>query len=190
MIQNISRGRSEGKRITRSDIMKIAHIMWLQFFGGGTRQYSTTAPTTSRVYRMPCGYVPQIEFYCFKGLGGGKAKLCWMVNANCALGINPANIDIVTDMRSYSPIKTVVGSTYNCKDIYDGFDVGENMIKLIVLSRFCVNNVSPSDGKKLSLSERLGLRIVRVGGELFGTYLHTVVVFTPKPGLFSEIAPG
>jgi hypothetical protein len=188
MIQNISQGR-ENQRITRTDIMTIAHAMWLPFFGGGINQYSTTAPTTSRTYKMPCGYVPQIELYCFKGMGGGMAKLCWMVNANCALGPNPANIDIMSDMRQYSPIKTTVGSTYKVSDIRNGLAINENEIKIIALSRFCMNGASPTDGKNFSLSQRLGLLIIRIGGELSGTYLHTVVIFTPKPRLFSETPP-
>jgi hypothetical protein len=92
-------------------------------------------------------------------------------------------------MRVYSPIKATVGSTYNSQTIYKGFNIGENEIKIIMLSRLCMNNVSPVDGKNLHLSQRLGLWIVSIAKELSGTYLHTIVIFTPKPGLFSETPP-
>jgi hypothetical protein len=164
--------------------------MWLPFLGGGIRQYSITAPTTTRTYIMPCGYVPQIELYCFKGTGDGKARHCWLVNANCALGANPANIDINNDMRIYSPIKTRAGSIYNVSEIYEGFNVKEGEMKIIVLLRLCLNNyVSPADGMNFTLSQRLGLLLISISGGLAGTYLHRVVFFTPRPDIFSETAP-
>lgn len=192
MIQNISQNR-ENKRVTRNDIMQIAHAMWLPFFGGGMDHYSVNAPTTTRTYKMPHGYTGQIELYCFKGMGEGKAKLCWIVNANCALGPDVRNIDVFSsgNRARYSPIKSTIGLTYEFNNIYKGFSVEQNKMKIITITRFW-GGVSFSNGQSANtktMGERLGLLMVSINQNLDGTYLHHAAIFTPKPGLFDETPP-
>jgi len=192
MLQNMTQNR-ENKRITRADIMQIAHAAWLPFYGGGIMQYSTKAPTTARTYWMPLGYVSQIELYYVKGVGNGRGKLCWVINANCALGPNPVNIDIVGSRAQYSGINGSPGNTYALSSILPGLTVEENQFKMIMQLHICTlpSAVYDRSGRPISkpISSRLGLYLMTVPGERSNTFLHTNIIFTPRSGLFDETPP-
>ncbi|MDR0677479.1 MAG: hypothetical protein LBF57_02275, partial [Holosporaceae bacterium] len=191
MLQNCSQNR-ENKRITRTDLMTVAHAAWLPFFGGGTQQYSTS----STEYRMKRGYLTQLEYYCVKGVGNGQAKLCWLINTNCALGL-AGNVDILGNRASRSPIKCSTGGVYSFDDIYEGFRVEENEIKILVLVRiYCGMLLKFADGtpsSTKSMSSKLGLWVLSIKPEYEDKHYvlgkPIVVVFSPKPGLFDETPP-
>ena len=179
MIQNISQSRSN-KKITKEDLEYIANFANYSIYPGKTA-YAIDA--RQHVY----GHFPHTQVYYVRGNADGTASCVWRA-----------------EMSTSDPgIKTVVGNGKHDQSIvnyaadvtpsliYPKLTISEGEVKIIV-EKFIFFNAGKDrfmDGKKHSVREAFGLYLLTppVHGNL--GYFNSVVIFTPKRGLFDESGP-
>lgn len=190
MLQNVSQERMD-KTVTLTDLKNVIGCAYLSFFPGDT-QYSTAKNT------LPLGYGPSGHIYCVRGESDDKASVLWCKRWNSAVVDYVPNSLIIEDERDARSLINL-GENVSPSDIYEDLEIYEGEIKIIVEAATCC-----SESYKLSD----GGTVVELGGrsKAYGFYvypfkgafsdkagesisLNSVVIFTPKPGLFSETPP-
>jgi hypothetical protein len=205
ILQNISQNRVN-KRVTLNDIRHAASAAYLSIYPG-TAMWATTPsyPMKHQYGHASCGYIT-----CVKGMSGGKAKVVWRVLTHTAGFMLPSNAGhTVNGHVGNTVIKNAVNSISNPSSIYKDLRINEGEMKLLtecsVIYGINEGGFAFNDGRlcsDVSIREALGFWILNPkyltnyddvyhsgGMTASATYFNTVIIFTPKPGLFDETAP-
>ena len=188
ILQNISQKRSD-KKVTVNDLRYTCSLAWLSVYPGKT-MYSIDGSSDHH----PLIHFPWVNMYLVKGEAGGKAKCLWGKVIRCSYGINPSRW-YVGDITSSVTSSTVTyrSDVVPAETIHPTLKINEGD-KKIILETSIYWNKSYKDGNEKSVS---------TAHEAFGCYqvnpkhlpkhnwlfFNSVVIFTPKPGLFSETPP-
>lgn len=193
IIQNISQKRSN-KKITVNDIKYAASAAYLSAFPGTSRFVSKGIKTSE------LGYNPLGNIFCVQGITDSTAKVLWAKRFHMADGVYaPINVGVDNGIRRTN-VKNL--SNVSPSEIYPTLRIGKDQIKIIIECavhysqasgyRFAdgrlTANVSPSHAFGLKL-HRLSPPATRDGKNNDAIYFHSVVIFTPRLGLFDETAP-
>jgi hypothetical protein len=183
IFQNISQNR-ENKRITSDDIKRAVAAAYLSVYPGKT-MYTTSYCTT------PLGYASQGYLYCVKGLENEKASAVWCVRWHSANeSSSPGAITLIwRDSRSI----VNMSSNVDPSEIYPDLRIRKGEIKILIEVAFHYYFAPDStygftDSRKCSKvapKTAFGFFVLNPPGK----YFNTVVIFTPKPGLFGDAAP-
>lgn len=179
VIQNISQNRTD-KRITLRDLNYARATAGLTYYGG-TSHYSVNKNNFRPL--KSC-----LEFYMYlaEGTGHNRCKLKWGI-AGGWFRDTPDNIGSM-GVFNYQSDHSIV--RYNSRDtesssIYQSLQIENGQLKIIV--DLCLETVTDT----FPTLKKFGLYLVspkkQVGNS--STYFHSVIIFTPKPGLFSETPP-
>ncbi|MDR0678273.1 MAG: hypothetical protein LBF44_01905 [Holosporaceae bacterium] len=193
MIQN------QGKKITRQDLGRIFSAASLVVYPGMT-QYLL------RSNRYTYGHFPIAYLFYVKGLGEEKATVMWMWDSG-SQGTVPFSgscrrSEAASD-ANFSTTRFLVRYKINAKqeDIYKDLKISKDEVKMIVYfshrthNGFCFfdnSAVNIYDGKKLFGFWILPPKPIEAypsTGAGWLNYFSIALIFTPKPGLFSETSP-
>ncbi|MBO4405315.1 MAG: hypothetical protein J5821_01135 [Alphaproteobacteria bacterium] len=188
VIQNISRKRGASDptklKITQIDLAYAFALSHQTMYPGTTMYYSGQGHGSF--------HLPLANIYCVKGTENGKASCMWRAGVW-------TNSNSVTSPKTLLHDKTHAGvnnSIINYKSgaspeaIYSQLKInsGERKILIELFSEWATYFKDNFGNQKGSLKEALGLYVVtpRCKGSNF---FNTVVIFTPKPGLFDDEGP-
>jgi hypothetical protein len=204
ILQNISQNR-KNKKITLKDIRHAASAAYLSIYPGTTMWSSVTAyPHKHQYGHSSCGYIT-----CVKGMSGGKVKIIWRVLTQSISYASPVNAGhTVNGHVGNTVIKNAVNSISDPSSIYKDLRINEGEMKLLVecsifygIRRGAHDFIDGRSCADVSVGRALGFWILNPkystnyatddnpGVSAGATYFNTVVIFTPKPGLFDETAP-
>jgi len=197
IIQNISQKRTD-KKITLTDIKYAASLAYLSMYPG-TTMYRVSVSGG----RHTLSHAPRLNIFYVRGLPGGKASCLWLIRflgegADNPLGWNPSRaLSNGGGVSSIFPNTNVTPS-----DIYENLKISEGENKIIVETNIFisyatinVNDYVESDKQEALAKKAFKCRLVapkpleKNVNARQGWYFTSVVVFTPKPGLFDETAP-
>jgi hypothetical protein len=173
----INMTQNNGRRVTKSDLRGIFSAAFLTIFPGKTQ--------FSRSKGQPLVYL----FY-IRGEPNGNASVIWMWDSD-AQGAYPFPASrIVTSAGAFADSVRPVRYKTNAapKEIHENLSIQPGEVKMIVLMSFICYQAAAK--------EIFGFYMVPpspYGKNAYCSYLFffsTVVIFTPKSGLFSETAPG
>ena len=185
MLQNVSQNRTD-KEITKNDIRYVASASYLTIFPG-TSQF-TVADWTSKY-----GYNPMLFIFYVKGNSDSTASVVWAQRYHsCDFARDPSTFEQNGDIR-----RNTVNNLQNVAPsrIYPSLKIEPNEVKIIVECAIHYSTWSAytlSDGRKNSdrtAKEAFGLYVHPLKAVNEVTYFNSVVIFSPRPGLFSETAP-
>ena len=192
MLQNVSQNRTD-KAITKNDIRHIASAAYLTIFPGIT-QFTATGKHDGYL-----GYNPMWYVICVKGNENSTASVVWVQRYfSCNDAINPETInqDSRIDRTITSNLQNVEPSR-----IHPNLKLEKNEIKIILECTIHYSQASSysfADGRNCSTvspSKAFGFFVYPLAppktqdGKNDAIYFHSVVIFSPRPGLFSETAP-
>ncbi|MDR0556106.1 MAG: hypothetical protein LBG20_03855 [Holosporaceae bacterium] len=189
MIQNVSQERGN-KRITKDDIRYAIAGAYLTVFPGKT-MYTTSNRTA------PLGYVSHGQIYAIKGNSNGTASVLWCIRFHNAYDCPSPSKIVLESSPWYSLVKILTNSIPS--NIYPDLQIQGTEIKIIVECAFhyvkgngykftdgrSCDNVSPKTAFGFWVLNPPGIK----GSDGYGSFFHSVVIFTPKPGLFNETPP-
>ncbi|MDR2781235.1 MAG: hypothetical protein LBB21_02125 [Holosporaceae bacterium] len=193
ILQNISQKRKD-KRITFDDIKYAMSAAFLTVFPGVT-QYPDKG-LGKPVSAFPVGYFPTIYVYCVIGNSDGtKASVIWLKHAYTdyySVG-RRGGVECADHVGSIVRYRT----DSDPSSIYPGLKIASNEIKIIVECSFCYHqysNWSFSNNTLCSsvpIEKAMGFYFMQLKRKTqrMEDYLSTVVIFTPKSGLFDNNAP-
>ena len=190
MLQNVSQGRAD-KKITKQDFINITKTsilchpqMYLNFKSQIDQNYLYSATLT-----------------LVQGTGENKCKIIWNVYDNIFnfssvgyynnIPANDATNTWACSLHSRykgSPIK--IGQEVNSNELYSDLRIKAGETKAILETCFYGRSVSAT-----FVSNLFGLMLVQAPSykNLYrtneGSYFLNYVIFTPKPGIFTETAP-
>jgi hypothetical protein len=183
ILQNVSQNR-ENKKITLTDIKHAMCAAYLSIYPGVT-MYATSQ------YHMPLGHFVHGWIYYVTGLAEGNASVVW----SAAFLID--NKDPACGIQNSQHGESIVKYKQNANpsEIYKDLRINEGEVKILVEC----SSMYPSKSGDRYFSDGRGCSNVSPR-EAFGFwaltpksqspngwgYFNTVVIFTPKPGLFSE----
>jgi len=174
IIQNISQKRTD-KRITLTDLNHAAALAWLTVYAGDTlkKGYSAGAPVNAS---------PWIFIYYVKGTSGNKATNVWGIRISCRNHAPAWDKVQSSGNDSHSGLKW--GTNVDPSYIHPSLKINEGEYKLIIENSFNWNSAFAYDEKKA-----FNLRLINPKGNTRYILFPSVVIFTPKPGLFTKTAP-
>ncbi|MDR2724123.1 MAG: hypothetical protein LBB25_02880 [Holosporaceae bacterium] len=183
IIQNTSKNRID-KKITKNDLKNALVGAYLSVYPGMTMR-----GTANLV--MPLGHFPHAFIYYVNGLGNGNAKVVWMVVSYLD--------DVYVSCVKYKPPQQHSGSSIkvsqNCpsSQIFKDLRIEKGEFKIILeCCHYYVSEYMFSDGRRnedVTPREAFGFYILNPRSTVNSNFFTTVVVFTPKPGLFDESPP-
>lgn len=187
VIQNISQKRTD-KRITQTDLMYAFAVSHQTMYPGKTMYYSGKG---HGIFHLPLANI-----YCVKGIENGKASCLWRAgvwtNSDSVISPETLRHDVTQAGVSNSIINYKTNAS--ASEIYPNLKINSGDIKVIVelFSEWSASYKDNVGNQKSSLREALGLHVAtsryRGSGNPY-YFFNTVVIFTPKPGLFDETAP-
>jgi hypothetical protein len=193
IIQNISQNRSD-KRITSKDLSYTRCFVGLSLYPGK----SSYAVSGSGVpARRPTATFNLWYFYYIKGTGHNKCKVCWCWDSGY-VNTSPDSSDFgvfISSDKSYSVVVYKAGDSVNSWEIYPSLTIEEGEEKIILDSCYWGTNAGAfADGRSAAtvpVGRRFGLYVATPKPARKGanSYFNTIVIFTPKPGLFDETSP-
>jgi hypothetical protein len=189
MFQNVSQARGN-KKITLQDYKYISCSAFLPYYGGGTRQYGNN----SENYAVP---TPQMSLCYLKGTGINKVKMIWAV-VSCwgfpppSRGSDTIRAGAVVQDYAMAPrvyTNTEYDAGYVCKDLKLNAGEVKMMVDVYLNASWCPR----MSGKRRVPPGLWGLLLCSPEAESWGSntggWFHYKIIFTPKPGLFSESPP-
>jgi Flp pilus assembly protein TadG len=189
ILQNVSQDR-EDKKITLSYLRNTVAAAYLSIFPG------KTIYTTSKSH-APFGYVLSGQIYCVKGLDNGNVSVMWCYRWHAADNSpSPSTITIQTYRDPRSLVNT--GTNVSPPSIYPGLSIQSGQIKILVEVAFHYYPSSVgtkyyfTDGRSCAsvpAKTALGFWVLSPTSKGSAVFFNTVVIFTPKPGLFDETEP-
>jgi hypothetical protein len=174
ILQNVSQNRPD-KKVTRRDFAHSIYAAFLAYYGGETKRYTGSAAI----------FFPHPMLYYVKGLANGKARIIWMMKPGWYKVPNQYNNpDTATsgNWNAISSVNTQAGIDLPATDIYPPLQIKEGEKKLILEVCFCKGSTQEA---------RKYFGFLLTSPKSFGDYVYfnTIVVFTPKAGLFDETVP-
>ena len=183
IIQNISQKR-ENKKITANDLKYATALASQTIYPGTTLFWKNKG--------MPFLHFSHPIIYYVEGNKDGTATTYWRkaFYTDRKEAVSPATIQHSLVTTTHTSSVVTMGSKLQPSQIYPTLKIGPGEVK-IILEVFLYFNASSKDvnGKSgYTDREAFGCRLVSPKHKGAG-YFHSVVIFTPKPGLFSETAP-
>jgi hypothetical protein len=198
MFQNVSQNRSEeNRKIILKDIRYAYCSAYMSAYLGTYSIFSN-----SKGYHL-YGYAPHGWIYYMKGVGN-DVRCCWRVQFESVngTGTTPSKITAgaASGAENRSFIRIATGETKNPAAVYPGLSISDGEVKIIVEVGSYFNrghaNCRYLDGSvAASLREVFGFFLIdpiitayeaNSGGNI---YFNSIIIFTPKSGLFDGIAP-
>jgi hypothetical protein len=188
MIQNVSQGRAN-KKITPGDLRCCISAAFLSFYPG-TTQFAKSAA----VFKQP-GFVHG-KIFCVVGNAGGKASVPWAMQYQYGGGstvgsTSPGNV--VIGGVSEDPRSAVrIGDNKEPSEIYPKLSIKPGETKIIIenfiyfVSSMNYKLIDNRTWENISPREAFGFLILTPKVQGGGFYFTSIVIFTPKPGLFDK----
>jgi len=184
MIQNISKTRSADKRkITKEDLARIHCLAWQTVYPGTTMFYTNS--------RHPFGHVPYTHLYYVRGEEEGKASCVFRLAVSNTGVTKPTDfiskVNVYKDNHSGSKIRFLTNTLPS--NIYPTLKINKGEKKIIV-ETLMMRNTTWTNGA--ADKSTVGLHLVNPPMTKYGEFRYmfrSVVIFTPKPGLFDEDGP-
>jgi hypothetical protein len=177
-------------RITKKNLDYILCAATLPYCGGGILQYQASASKT--IYKL--GYVFDYSIVYIQGLGNGQAKALWSIYNHWLNGPGQVYFVIQTSGTPRHFTEITIGAAFDITKIDGNFSIAVNERKIIM-------SISLATSTSLFVDEhRAAIRDVSVKN-IFGFFIYTPqpirgtayflekLMFTPKPGLFSDTPP-
>jgi len=196
IIQNISQKREgTNKKINNTDLIYAASLAYLSMYPG------TTMYRVGSKARRTLSHTPRLNIFYIEGLSGGKASCLWGRRLLSDTADKPT---------SWATREATGGGNaslvYNTKeipsDIYKNLKISENEKKIIVEANiFNANTIMredeyvESDRQEALAKKAFKCRLIapkplaKNVNDIQGWYFTSVVILTPKPGLFDGTAP-
>jgi hypothetical protein len=191
MIQNISQSRTD-KKITLKDLRYCISAAFLSFYPG-TTQFAKS----HTVFKQP-GFVHGKIFYVV-GNDNGKASVPWAMQYQYGGGstscTSPESV-VISKHDDDERYVTRVRNNKEPSEICPKLSIKPGETKIII-ENFIYFTKSASykltDNRtwlNISLREAFGFLILTPKVQGVSFYFTSIVIFTPKPGLFDESVPG
>ena len=191
ILQNISKNNA----ITINDVKRAASLACLSMYPGKTMYFNGK---TRGAHDF--SHYPKFHIHYVKGLSKGKASCIWALRFNIQNGVNPSEWGYTKMTSTDSDSKVTWGSNLDQSTIYPTLKVDENKYKIIVeCAIYCgVNSMNDSEYVSTddqSTRSRKAFKCRLVTPKSNGNsndhryYFNSIVIFEPKPRLFSETAP-
>lgn len=188
MIQNISQKRSD-KKLKREDISNIFALACQTIYPG------TTMFVQEKGFEF--AHTPLFKLYYVQGLNGNKASCKWRIGADSyALTYN--NPDLLNNCYTYASTDSA-GSSVRYKtevipsEIYPTLKIDSGVNKIILEIAILRDSSNKNYGKgSITDKQAFSLHLVNPKKRTWDRYLYfftSVIIFTPKPGLFDETPP-
>ena len=192
MIQNVSKNR-ENKAIGADDLKYIVSAATLTIYP------DNNFSSISNGHKH--GHFGEAFLYYVKGNENGTADVVWGIDIHQYRGAsNPSKININAREPSNDRSHIKIANGVSPQVIYPTLKIGKNEERIIL--EVCIDYSNTSYYKldngvgcdTVSPSKIFGLKLLIPKGTQRGTtgdfaYFNSVVIFTPKPGLFSETIP-
>ena len=196
ILQNISQKR-ENKKIKLDDIKYAASLAYLTIYPGTTMYRVGTSGS-----RHELSHAPRLNIFFVRRLAGGKASCLWFrrfigEGASTPTGWNPSSTVGGSDVSRVYPNVDVAPS-----NIYPTLKIGEGEEKIIIEANIFnsnktmnANDYVESDRQEALAKKAFNCKLVAPKplskniNAANGWYFNSVVIFTPKSGLFSETPP-
>ena len=179
MLQTVS----QGQPITGDHYARSIYAAFLAYFGGGIRQYkSDDGHAENQNYYC----FPHPVLFCVVGLGNGKAKIAWLMHPMWYKLPNDYNEPYVRYQASdkthktFSLIKTSIDTETNAIDIWPSLHIEKDQVKMILEVELFF-----SEPHQQNFLKNLKFLLFRPKLSAECSFFNTIVVFTPKPGLFN-----
>ena len=176
ILQNISQKREGADRkINYNDIRYASSLAYLSMFPGTTR-------FANRKEKNPLGYV-----FCVRGNTDSTATVLWTRRFHMSGVSDPSNVVIDQDGLERSNVKRLSNALPT--EIYPALKINPGETKIILE---CAVHYYNTD---VPCSRAFGLRLLKLSppalraGSNDAIFFPSVVIFTPKPGLFDATAP-
>ncbi len=189
ILQNISQKRTD-KKIKIPDIKYALSSAFLSIYPG-TSMFAKGKLSFSHEFMIP---MPYVTIHYIKGLAGGKASCKWGYSFFCKTAQTPSNWN--NNGAKYSDIgvsNVRWNASANPYTIYPKLKINEGEEKIIIESCFFWNTSHADiDGNRVNTSrEAFKLHFVSPYSPVPDSQMYFIsdVIFTPKPGLFTETAP-
>ncbi len=199
IIQNISQKR-ENKKITVNDLKYTVALAYQTIYPGKTMFWQGSGNHFV--------HIPHPIIYYVKGNNDGTATTVWGKPfwTNDSPVTSPATIKTEAQTSSHDISLINMGTNLQPSQIYQTLKINPGEVKIIVEAIiffkttdkdtsgksgytardvFGCRSVSP----KLWFNKNSSYTHIDAAGGLRGGYFNSVVIFTPKPGLFDETAP-
>ena len=182
MLQNITQNR-ENKAVTKTDYAHSMYAAFLAYLGSDQKIYGEKSD------EQHLFYFPHPTLFCIKGLDNGKVKILWIMhptwykypsNLN-APGVRTAQND-KTHINEFSIIPALLNTETNPENISKNFRINAGEIKMVL--EVCFFTRYPEKAK-----HHFGCIITKPKPSCPRAFFNRLVIFSPRPGLFSETAP-
>jgi hypothetical protein len=190
VLQNISKNR-ESKKITIHDIRYAATAGFLTYFGGGIGQYSN-----GKQHLYKCGgYVALLGMLCVLGTGENRAKCLWNLDTDWFELPTTSSYPLIHNQRLDYLTVNYFSDEVDSRSIYKDLTIKAGQIKILIDVFMFVGggviyyDAQGRDARKLSLRERFKFLLLEPRLSSSRGFMNTVLIFTPNPGLFDEVAP-
>lgn len=193
IIQNISQKR-DNKAITLKDMKYASALAWLSLYPGMTMYH--TDSRAANAHKLSS--YPWIFVYYVKGEPDGKASVIWLRYTFPQKSTKPqqiyCNFKTVSQYMNGSIVNW--GTNVEPSSIYPTLKINEGDAKIIVECHLLAdadsmssNDYNPSDNPETCARKAFRLWSVTPKTANNARYFNSVVIFTPKPGLFTETMP-
>ncbi len=184
MIQNISQNRTN-KEITIKDLKYVCSLAWLTLYPAQTMYVNSQG---GRIHDL--SHEPWLHVFYVKGLPDGKASIIW----GCLIFGNKNAPNWGYWYHDNSCIYTNLQWKTNAapESIYPSLKIQDGEVKIIIDTHlYCNSSIYNKNANITSKRQAFGCHLVfpKHSSSHSEMFFNSVVVFTPKPGLFSETAP-
>ena len=194
ILQNISQNR-ENKKITINDIKRAASLAFLSVYPGKTMYFNGTERSAHDL-----SHYPKFHIHYVKGLSGGKASGVWARRFRINEGIKPSGWMYTNMTKTDSDSKVKWGNNLAQSTIYPTLKVDEGKYKIILECVLYAGSESINRSHYVATDDLSAM--ARKAFKCFlaiprpaypnkdrGYYFSSVVIFTPKEGLFNTTPP-
>ncbi len=191
MLQNISQKR-DNKAITLTDFKFIRCATALSIYNG-TSGYAISGSNSSACRRV--GHFMSLYVYYVQGTDKNKGKCLWRWDSGYQ-NTTPSNSDSYNayNDNSYAVVR-YSSKEVSTNSIYKDLTIEKGEEKIIVEVSLRTGLCKYADGTNISshpIKNRFGFNLITPKCPTpakNGSHFHSIVVFTPKKGLFSSTAP-
>ena len=181
MIQNISQKRPN-KKITKKDLVNIFCLAWQTVYPGMTMFQQSSGYTF--------GHVPLMQIHYIKGVGNNKASYIYRAAACSMSNTKPDTLEITLVRKQHSASIVKYLTNTSPSNIYPTLKIDKEGDEKIIIENSLMTHPSLRGGATVKAT--CGLYLVNPPMTTRGDYFdmfHSIVIFTPKPGLFDEDGP-
>jgi hypothetical protein len=132
------------------------------------------------MYSGALGYEPLCYLYYVIGTAHNKCLVKWGWDSN-SLGNQPGHLG---QFMYGSSDHSIIRFETDAKKVYHSLEIEEGQVKMI-LDMCCHTSTTSFDS---FLRKCFGFYVISLPTNAYSCF-HTVVIFTPKPGLFSDTRP-